>query len=202
MHRYLIEQLFESLRACQLGRVRTCDCRLAGETGVRTGYNSLAAIRHVFSFGHLPVQFGIEKVITMIWTFTIRLGSGTYSENQWQATIEIDSMATLETLHYAIQRAIAFGNDHLYEFFIARTARSRNRVHFDDENEGIYNTLESIFPLGKDRKLYYLFDYGDSWMFGVTKSRKSPVSPEPRVKYPRVIDERGVKPEQYPDGEE
>lgn len=62
--------------------------------------------------------------------------------------------------------------------------------------------LESVLPLGKDRKLYYLFDYGDSWLFAVTKSRKNPGNPEPRVKYPRVIDERGVKPEQYPDGDE
>jgi len=46
-----------------------------------------------------------------------------------------------------------------------------------------------------------MFDYGDSWLFKVTKTRKSPKEPKRSVKYPRMVKEIGSKPEQYPDPE-
>ena len=139
----------------------------------------------------------------MIWTFKIELYTGEYAENGWGVAVEIDPASTLEELHFTIQDAVEFDNDHLYEFFISKTARSRDRVHFDDENERIYSeTLESLYPLEKGKKLYYMFDYGDSWLFKITKSRKSPQEPQQDVEYPRVINEVGEKPEQYPEWEE
>lgn len=139
----------------------------------------------------------------MIWTFKIELLIGAYAEDAWEGTIEIDSTTTLEGLHIAIQDAVEFDNDHLYEFYTSRTERSRDRVRFDDENEGIYSeTLESLYPLDLGRKLYYLFDYGDSWLFKISKSRKSPQGPRQSVTYPRMINEVGNKPEQYPAWEE
>ena len=71
----------------------------------------------------------------MIWTFKIELLFGAYAENKWEATVEIDSTSTLEDLHFTIQDVVEFDNDHLYEFYISRTERSRDRVRFDDENE-------------------------------------------------------------------
>ena len=139
----------------------------------------------------------------MIWTFKIELYTGEYGENGWGVTVEIDPASTLEELHLTIQDAVEFDNDHLYEFFISKTVRSHDRVRFDDENEGIYReTLESLYPLEKGKKLYYMFDYGDSWRFKITKSRKSPREPQQSVEYPRVISEVGNKPEQYPKWEE
>jgi len=102
-----------------------------------------------------------------------------------------------------IQDAVKFDNDHLYEFYISRTERSRDRIRFDDEDGGIYSTtLESIYPLKKDRKLYYMFDYGDSWLFKIAKSRNSPQKPKQGINYPRIVSEKGNKPEQYPAWEE
>jgi len=139
----------------------------------------------------------------MIWTFKIELLFGMYAENKWRAEIELDSALSLESLHYAIQRAVEFDDDHLYEFYISRTERSRERIRFDDENEGIYSTtIEEIYPLAKDRKLYYMFDYGDSWLFKITRTRKSPKEPKPGIEYPRLVNEVGIKPEQYPAWEE
>ena len=40
------------------------------------------------------------------------------AEEGWEATIEIESSSTLEDLHFAIQSAVGFDNDHLYEFYI------------------------------------------------------------------------------------
>lgn len=139
----------------------------------------------------------------MIWTFEIKLLFGAYAEDGWHGIIEIDSTSTLETLHFVIQKAVEFNNDHLYEFYISRTERSRDRVVLDDENERIYSiTLENLYPLEKGRKLYYMFDYGDSWLFKITKSRKKPQEPKRGKKYPIIVGEAGKKPEQYPEWEE
>lgn len=139
----------------------------------------------------------------MIWTFKIELLFGLYAKDEWLTTVEIDSASTLETLHFAIQAAVGFDNDHLYEFYISRTERSRDRIRFDDEDGAIYRTtLEGIYPLEKRRKLYYMFDYGDSWLFKISKTRNSPQNPKQGIHYPRVVSEAGSKPEQYPAWEE
>ena len=139
----------------------------------------------------------------MIWTLTVELLFGTYAEEEWNGIIEIESSATLEDLHYAIIDAVNFANDHLYEFYISRTERSRDRLRFDEENGAIYNrTLESLYPLEKGRKLFYMFDYGDHWLFKITKSRKKPYDAKPDVEYPRLLKTVGRAPEQYPIWEE
>ncbi|MCD4786852.1 MAG: hypothetical protein K8R09_01375, partial [Desulfobacterales bacterium] len=51
-------------------------------------------------------------------------------------------------------------------------------------------------------KRLYLFDYGDHWLFKVTKSRKKAQDPIQGIEYPRLIEEVGIKPEQYPSWEE
>jgi hypothetical protein len=139
----------------------------------------------------------------MIWTIKIELVFGTYAKGKWEAIVELDSASTLEALHFIIQDAIEFHNDHMYEFYISRTERSRDRVRFDDENEKIYSTtLESLYPLEKDRKLYYLFDYGDHWLFKITRTRKKAKEPEKDITYPMLVESKGDAPEQYPEWEE
>ncbi len=142
----------------------------------------------------------------MSFTLKVELGFSAYSvdsEDAWEATIEIDAESTLEDLHYVIQQAVEFDDDHLYEFFIARTERSRDKIRFDDENEKIFDTtLSSIFPLEKGRKLFYLFDYGDHWLFRVSKKRNASKELVKTDKLPRLIEEKGKKPEQYPEWEE
>jgi hypothetical protein len=55
--------------------------------------------------------------------------------------------------------------------------------------------------LPKHTKLFYLFDYGDSWYFRITKTRKKIKQKESGVSYPRVVEKVGKNPEQYPDHE-
>ncbi|MEW6220277.1 MAG: hypothetical protein AB1634_12190 [Thermodesulfobacteriota bacterium] len=135
----------------------------------------------------------------MIWTIRVDLLSGAGIADDWAATIEIDSKSTLEDLHFAIQNAVCFDNDHLYEFFVARTDRSRDRVRYDEENADIFMSLESLFPLPQNKKMYYLFDYGDSWLFRISRVRCAPKEPKQGEKYPRMVGESGVKPQQYPE---
>jgi hypothetical protein len=136
----------------------------------------------------------------MIWTLRVKL---LRYEDEWAAEIEIDPTSTLERLHFAIQTAVNFDNDHLYAFYISRDDRSRNR-DFIDEDEGrvFTTTLNDLFPLPPKKSLFYLFDFGDEWVFKVTKTQKRPHDPQQGVVYPRVAKEVGTKPVQYPGHDE
>ena len=135
----------------------------------------------------------------MIVTLKITLVRGMEFEDKWAANIELDEAATLEDLHFAIQEAVEFDNDHLYCFFLSRTDSSRSREYFNDENERIFSrTMRQMFPLPAKQSLYYLFDWGDEWVFKVSPTRKRPHEPVKRVTYPRMESESGTKPVQYP----
>jgi len=139
----------------------------------------------------------------MIWIFKIELLSGRYAEDHWHVTMEVDSASTLGDLHFEIHNATEFDNDHMYEFYISRTPRSQKRIAFNDDNGMVYDTtLASIYPLESGNKLYYIFDYGDDWLFKITKSRKKEQEASKGKKYPNIIAELGSRPEQYPDWDE
>lgn len=138
----------------------------------------------------------------MIYTLTVECIFGRFLQAECGRVIEIQDDATLEDLHFAIQSAVSFDNDHLYDFHAGRNYRHR-KVQYassDDwgEAEGAYSKIQlrDVYPLGS-LKLYYIFDFGDSWTFEIRKSRRVH-APEPRVRYPRVIERRGPDPEQYP----
>ncbi len=138
----------------------------------------------------------------MIWILKAELLFGMYAEEAWEGTIEIESSSTLEDLHFVLLDSLNFDNDHMYEFYVSRTDRSHKRIRYDDENGLVYEkTLEELYPLEKNNKLFYLFDYGDSWTFKITKNRKKPQDPVQGIEYPRLIEEVGTKPVQYPSWE-
>ena len=139
----------------------------------------------------------------MIWILKVKLLWGAYAEEAWEGSIEIDSLSTLEDLHFALQNSLNFDNDHLYEFYVSKTENSRDQIRYDDENGLVYSvTLEGLYPLEKNKKLFYLFDYGDNWLFKIIKSRKKAQEPMKGIKYPRLVEEVGIKPEQYPSWDE
>jgi hypothetical protein len=61
----------------------------------------------------------------------------------------------------------------------------------------------AIFPrvwtAANNRRLFYLFDYGDNWIFQINRARNKPFAPEPGTEWPRLISKRGEKPPQYPE---
>lgn len=143
-------------------------------------------------------------VNAMITTLKIELYFGGYTENLNECIriIEIDEESDLEDLHLVIQQSVGFDNDHMYEFFIANSTHSREKIRFDDENEGIWEyEIKELFPLPKHKKLFYLFDYGDSWYFRISKTRHKEKIMDPKLKYPRLIKKIGKNPEQYPEYE-
>ena len=135
----------------------------------------------------------------MILTLKVKLIGGMNAKGDWQGVIEIDADDTLEDLHFAIQKAVNFDNDHMHEFRIGRTERSRDREVFDDETGNVYEqTIGGLYPLPDKKSLYYLFDYGDDWFFKIVKTQKAYPEPLPDVSYPRLVQETGDRPEQYP----
>ncbi len=115
-------------------------------------------------------------------------------DEPWIREIEVRENFTLKQLHTFIQKIVDFDDDHLYEFYIGKNPRN---------NSSTVSTkmkLNEIYPI-TGYKLYYLFDFGDSWLFQIKKSRKRKTE-ESSVKYPRVINSVGENPEQYPEYDE
>ena len=132
----------------------------------------------------------------MIYTLIVECVGGMYYDgSECVRVIEIDEDSSLEVLHGIIQQAVDFDDDHLYDFYAGRHSRNQ-KVEFE-----VDAILSEIYPLPPSCKLYYLFDYGDSWVFQIRKSRKRTES-QLGVSYPRIIKETGKNPTQYPRYEE
>ena len=129
----------------------------------------------------------------------IQLLAGLYATSDWSCDIEVEESISLVDLHNEIQRVVNFENDHLYTFFISRRAFGSERTNLDDEEHPVECKLSDLFPLPKNRKLFYWFDFGDDWIFQISKSRKKPKKVNDGLHSSTIISESGNKPEQYPD---
>ena len=139
----------------------------------------------------------------MIHTLKIKLLDGIYFEHDWQGEIEIAETNSLEQLHFCIQEAVDFEADHLYDFSVASSERSSDREMYEcDDNGRLTIRFKKLLPLADGKKIFYCFDFGDNWLFQLSKSRKKPKQPEENEDYPRLISEKGIKPVQYPDFDE
>lgn len=138
----------------------------------------------------------------MIYTIKIKLPEP-MEGNHWECVMEVDGDTNLEDLHLIIQDAVEFDNDHMYEFYIAKTDRARERQNFECDEQSICNTtIESFIQMAQGKKMFYLFDYGDSWVFQISKTRKKPFEPVSNTTYPNILSQSDFKPEQYPDWDE
>ncbi len=144
------------------------------------------------------------KELRRIYTLTVECVAGRYLEDDCIRVIEAEEDTSLYDLHLAIQESVEFDNDHLFDFYSGRRPFYQNKVWFCEEDEWEDREtrypeirLHQVYPLKTGFKLYYLFDWGDMWIFWVRKGRKIKVT-ESEVSYPRVIERRGANPEQYP----
>ncbi len=127
--------------------------------------------------------------------------------------IEILGNQTLKIFHDIIFNAFDRDEEHLYSFFITKKAiKSKQKRYSSPEYRGFIDDFSSEFGfdglnattteiaslgLREKDKLYYLFDYGDSWWHEITllsihetKNKKG---------YPGIVKKSGKSPEQYPD---
>ncbi|MCK5206876.1 MAG: plasmid pRiA4b ORF-3 family protein [Cyclobacteriaceae bacterium] len=116
--------------------------------------------------------------------------------------IAMSSDSTLEELHWIIQEAFDFDNDHLYAFFMDGKPWSHNAYNSPDGSEGPFTDEVTLgeLKLKPGKKILYLFDYGDEWRFNVVLKKVDPI--EKPLKAPIILESIGDAPEQYPDYEE
>ena len=126
-----------------------------------------------------------------IYCFNVAL-----KKNLWRR-IETAGGHTLEDLHYAIQAAYGFDDDHLYAFFMDGESWSDDKFTSPHDEEGPHVDEARIGELGLSagQCLLYLFDYGDQWLFQIEMEaiRKSGEQPHK----PKVVGQKGKAPEQY-----
>lgn len=127
--------------------------------------------------------------------YTLEISFPYDADNEpWSRVIEVKEDTTFRRLHTYIQKVVNFDDDHLYEFYIGKNPVNRSGAI----KKG--TKLHDVYPL-VGYKVYYLFDFGDSWLFQIKKSRKK-LQEEKDVKYPRLVKSVGENPEQYPEYEE
>ena len=141
-----------------------------------------------------------------IYTFKVHLHKDLYR------IIEIRGNKSLYNLADIIIQSFDFDMDHAFGFYDkVRNAKESYELFADSEfiNHTV-NLLDDFIELGKSvkktlissvftekKKMEFLFDYGDEWIFYVQCQKIS--DPEPKIKYPRIIKSVGESPEQYPE---
>jgi len=143
--------------------------------------------------------------MTNIFNIAIKCIEGAYFEDEYSFVLHISVESSLEDLASCILGVVDFDGDHVSEFHLANGRRGRKTWlttdgEWDEDDSGTWRRrLSDIFPLPKHKKLYYTYDFGDSWLFEITKNgRQIPALPD--VEYPCIMEEIGKKPKQY--GEE
>lgn len=88
----------------------------------------------------LESQILYGKIIRMneIYTLLIELEDGVFRSDAsfpivWKRTVEFNADTTLNMLHNFIQQEVDFDDDHLYEFYVTKKARSKKARRFTCE---------------------------------------------------------------------
>ena len=112
--------------------------------------------------------------------------------------IKMPGTNTLGDLHYAIQKAFDFDNDHLYAFYLGGSRKTGNPVYCEEaHDEGVFAEEVTVAEIGlfAGQKLVYLFDFGDMWEFSV---KLISIEKEmPLLKRPVIVEKKGSSPKQY-----
>ena len=139
--------------------------------------------------------------------FTIELiGCGRYDFQPFTAEVVLGGAWSLYDFAEFIIKTVGFDFDHAFEFGdnLKRPYRSKERYTLfadigearTDDEQGVKDTRVSEVFRPK-RKMVFLFDYGDDWVFHVTCTAVKPSEKQRRFR--RVLTTLGTPPEQYPD---
>ncbi|MBI2864834.1 MAG: plasmid pRiA4b ORF-3 family protein [Chloroflexi bacterium] len=124
----------------------------------------------------------------------------TYQKDVWR-TIDVRSDQNLEDLHYAIQDAFGWDDDHLYAFFLSGKAWdvSTEYIRPEGREPGQRSARARLDRLGlRPRKRFlYIFDFGDERRHHI-RVEKTGLTPD-KGEYPRIVEEHGEAPPQYSD---
>lgn len=113
--------------------------------------------------------------------------------------IAISSESSLDVLVGCVLDSFGFDNDHLYQFTYRDEFGATITIADPRCGEGPFTDEELIgeLPLTPGQSMALLYDFGDSWRFDVKLESIEP--PGAKRKLPKVLEEHGEAPEQYPD---
>jgi hypothetical protein len=152
-----------------------------------------------------PAAAPVEKIFT--FKFTYQLMPKVWKE------VEIYGDQTLETLAGFIIEEMNWWNDHAHAYFFGekhgKVIFSHWYTLFEIGSSGLEHdqypiihtdeVLVSSIDYEKQPKLGFVFDFGDDHRFLMEyKGSRLPVKQDDWNAFPRLTDQRGVAPEQYP----
>jgi hypothetical protein len=121
--------------------------------------------------------------------------------------IEMLEDQTLDDLHYAIQHAFGWDDDHLYAFFLSGRAwdtltevASPRGAEEDAEGPLTDDVTLAALELAPKQRFLYLFDFGDELRHAVEVLDGFPAPAG--GDFPRIVQEHGKAPPQYPSRDE
>lgn len=120
------------------------------------------------------------------------------------ARLAIGEGQHLTDLHYSIQAAFGWGDDHLYSFWLDGAFWGEPSTEFTtpqtpDEGKPTAGVPLAELDLSVGKEIAYVFDFGDEWRVLL---RLAATEPADGGEYPRVLQLRGTPPPQYPDLDE
>ena len=147
-----------------------------------------------------------------VYTFKVALDS----DKKIYRVIEICGNQTLFSFHELIFDAFDRDEEHLYSFYLTRKPiKSVNRRYDfteytnseaaeegysysrDHQMHDSYSTNIEQLELNIKDKLYYLFDFGDSWWHEITFLSINDLNIKTNKNYPKIIKKVGESPAQY-----
>jgi hypothetical protein len=134
-----------------------------------------------------------------IFTLDINCISGMYLTEPYEFRIQVPATWTLADLANYLLLTMEFDGDHLAQYYLAATPSGR-KTWFGSAGgtERSDLSLNKIFPLPKHKKLFYLYDFGASWKFKISKQGKVTTA-IPGIEYPCLLATHGTKPLEYGD---
>ena len=116
-----------------------------------------------------------------------------------RARLAVLERQPLTALHYAIQQAFGWWDDHLYSFWLDGSFFGDDEVEVttpDMPDAAVATADVPIAELGLaiGQQLGYVFDFGDAWRVRLSVRERTAAH---AVEYPRVLDLRGTPPPQY-----
>ncbi|MDA3896205.1 MAG: hypothetical protein PF482_08660 [Desulfobacteraceae bacterium] len=134
----------------------------------------------------------------MIYRLTVECIDGWHYDHETIRIIEVDENIILYDLFDIIREANGFGWEHGHMFYLGRNPRNKKIIFsngkdfYGKEYRPYDSSLKEIYPLG-NLKFYFLYDFGDNWIFQIRKSRKR-IEAKSNVRYPRIIEKIGEDP--------
>jgi hypothetical protein len=129
-------------------------------------------------------------------------------------TIAVRSDQTLVDLHYALQAAFDWDDDHLYSFWLSGQFWAQDGTEYTHpfalecdpfagwdppiskpSRKSAERRLDRL-RLAKGQRIAYLFDFGDEWRVRLTLRQVTVDDGQP---YPRLLKSVGDAPPQYPE---